>query len=65
MDGNLAFSECSRSFIHLFKVLSEDTWGLGISLQDYPSNYMELMEKELRKSKKAGNRDDTLDIREL
>lgn len=49
----------------MFKVLSEDTWGLGISLQDYPSNYIDLMEKELRKTKKTGNRDDTIDIREL
>lgn len=46
------------------KVLSGETWGLSISLQDYYNNPVELMEKKIKmlKKKKA---EDNLEYREL
>jgi len=63
LNANNNLAATSKSFIHLFRVLSEDTWGLSISLQDYPTNYMDLMEQALKKAKKPN--DDNFDIREL
>lgn len=64
LHANMNLAETSKSFIHLFRVLSEDTWGISMSLEDYPSNYADLMEKAIKKAKRHGQ-DDTLDTREL
>jgi hypothetical protein len=63
--GNIPYSVQAKTFTDFFKVLSEDTWGLTLSLQDYFNNPSEIMEKEIDSSRRRKRKDDAADYRDL
>jgi hypothetical protein len=55
----------AKTFTDILKVLSEDTWGLSLSLQDYPSNPGEIFEKRALLEKKKRKHAENVDYGDL
>lgn len=60
----MPYASQAKTFTDFFKVLSEDTWGFSISLQDYSNLRKETKEKESESSKRRGKKDETMSYRD-
>ena len=65
LDGNQSLATSSKSFKDLFEVLTYDTWGISISLQDHLNNPRELYDEYLAAHRKKFKKDPTLGFRQL
>lgn len=64
LSGISAWSVSDKAYLELLHVLSRDTWGLVLSLQDSVSNAQQMLEQTIHKGRKKGDRDGDLLYRE-
>ena len=61
----MTYAAHAKTSTDFFKVLSEDTWGLSLSLQDYSNHPKEIIDKELEKSRNKSKKDESVLYRDL
>lgn len=61
----MLYATQAKTFTDFLKVLSEDTWGLSLSLQDYSNHPKEMMEKEMEKLRRKSKGDELSAYRDL
>ncbi len=65
MNGNTPFANHSQMYADVIHVLSSETWGLLLSLQDLLNNPKEVTEDILKKNAKKVKKDASLTYRQL